>query len=337
MVFRKPKTLKVGLSNHSEDGKLKQKIVAITGILILIVGITGVGMWQLSHTPEKPTGPIGVIDDVGRNVTIISYPPERIVSLSPSCTEILFALGLGDKVVGVDTYSDYPEQTENITKVGSFAAINIDFVLGLQPDLVLATGGIQLTVVEALEEPLMAINGSIVVLYPKNITGVFEDIKMVGQITGKIDEANALVANMESKIQEVVDKTEGAPRPNVYVEYFFNGGYWSFGSEAMINELIYKAGGVNVFAGFGSKYMSTNDEAIFTAKPEVIIISKGAMAESCGLTPDVIKARAGWDQLPAVENDRIYEVNEAILVRPGPRIVDAIETLAELFYPELFD
>ena len=314
---------------------MKQKIVAIAAILIIIAGITGVAIWQLSNTPEKPTGPISIIDDVGRNVTITSYPPERIVSLSPSCTEILFALGLGDKVVGVDTYSDFPaEETENITKVGSFAAINVEGVLGLEPDLVLATGGIQLTVVEALEEPLRAINGSIVVLLPKNITGVFEDIKMVGEITGKIDEANALVADMESRIQEVVDKTEGAPRPNVYVEYYFNGGYWSFGSEAMINELIYKAGGINVFAGFGSKYMSTNDEAIFTAKPEVIIISKGAMAESCGLTPDVIKARAGWDQLSAVENDRIYEVNEAILVRPGPRIVDAIEILANLFYPE---
>jgi iron complex transport system substrate-binding protein len=293
--------------------------------------------WQLSNTPEKPTGPISVIDDVGRNVTITSYPPERIVSLSPSCTEILFALGLGDKVVGVDTYSDYPpEQTENITKVGSFATISVEGVLDLLPDLVLATGGIQLTVVKALEEPLRAINGSIVVLYPKNITGVFEDIRMVGEVTGKIDEANALVNDMESRIQEIVDKTEGESRPNVYVEYFFNGGYWSFGSEAMINELIYKAGGINVFAGFESKYMSTNDEAIFNAKPEVIIISKGAMAKSCGLTPDVIRARAGWDQLSAVENERIYEVDEAILVRPGPRIVDAIEILAELFYPELF-
>ena len=318
---------------------MEQKIVAIAAILIMIAGIAGVAIWQLSNTPEKPTGPISVIDDAGRNVTIISYPPERIVSLSPSCTEILFALGLGDKVVGVDTYSDYPEETENITKVGSFAAISVEAVLGLKPDLVLATGGIQLTVVDALEEPLRAINGSIVVLYPKNITGIFEDIKMVGEVTGKIDEANALVANMESRIQEVVDKTEGATRLNVYVEYYFNGGYWSFGSESMINELIYKAGGINVFAGFGSKYMSTNDEAIFTANPEVIIISKGAMAESCDppLTPDVIKARAGWDQLSAVENDRIYEVNEAILVRPGPRIVDAIETLANLFYPELFD
>ncbi|MCP8309108.1 MAG: cobalamin-binding protein [archaeon] len=315
---------------------MEQKIIVIAVIMILIAGITGVAIWQLSQTPEKPTGPISVIDDANRNVTIISYPPERIVSLAPSCTEILFALGLGDKVVGVDTYSDYPEEAKNIEKVGSYAAINIEGVLGLEPDLVLATGGIQLTVVEALEEPLGEIGGAIVVLYPKNVTGVFENIKMVGKITGKIDEANELVANMESRIQEVIDKTEDAPRPRVYVEFYFNGGYRSYGSESMVNEMIYKAGGINIFAGFAGKHLSTSDEAILSANPEVIIISKGAMAESCGLTPDVIKSREGWDQLSAVKNDRIYEIDEAILVRGGPRIVDAIEELAILIHPELF-
>jgi len=315
---------------------MRQKIVAIAVILIIIAGIAGVAIWQLSLTPEKPTGPISVIDDVGRNVTITSYPPERIVSLAPSCTEILFALGLGDKVVGVDTYSDYPEETENITKVGSFAAISIEGVLGLEPDLVLATGGVQLTVVEALEEPLGEIGGAIVVLYPKNVTGVFENIKMVGKITGKIDEANALVANMESRIQEVIDKTEDAPRPRVYVEFYFNGGYRSYGSESMVNEMIYKAGGINIFAGFAGTHLSISDEPIFTAKPEVIIIIKGAMSESCGLTPDVIKSREGWDQLSAVENDRIYEIYGVLLTRPGPRIVDGIEALAILIHPELF-
>ncbi len=315
---------------------MRQKIVAIAVILIIIAGIAGVAIWQLSLTPEKPTGPISVIDDVGRNVTITSYPPERIVSLAPSCTEILFALGLGDKVVGVDTYSDYPEETENITKVGSFAAISIEGVLGLEPDLVLATGGVQLTVVEALEEPLGEIGGAIVVLYPKNVTGVFENIKMVGKITGKIDEANALVANMESRIQEVIDKTEDAPRPRVYVEFYFNGGYRSYGSESMVNEMIHKAGGINIFAGFAGTHLSISDEPIFTAKPEVIIIIKGAMSESCGLTPDVIKSREGWDQLSAVENDRIYEIYGVLLTRPGPRIVDGIEELAILIHPELF-
>ncbi|MCP8322847.1 MAG: ABC transporter substrate-binding protein [Candidatus Methylarchaceae archaeon HK02M2] len=316
---------------------MKQIIIVIGILLVIITGVVVVALWQQSYAPPEPTGPFWVIDDVGRNVTIHTYPPESIVSLSPSSTEILFALGLGDKVVGVDTYSDYPEETENISKVGSFSTISIEAVLGLKPDLVLATGGIQKTVVEDLEEPLNSINGSIVVLSPQNISAILSDITMVGNITGKMNEANILVADMENKIQEIVDKTQGAVRPRVYIEYFFNGGYWSFGSESMINEVIYKAGGINIFAGFQGTYMATNDEAIFTSVPEVIIICKGAMAKSCGLTPEVIEGRSGWDQLPAVENNRIYEVDDPILTRPGPRIVEAIETLASFFHPELVD
>lgn len=314
---------------------MKKTIIGL--ILIIIVGMAIVAAWQISQTPTESTGPFWVIDDVGRNVTIYKYPPERIVSLSPSSTEILFALGLGEKVVGVDTYSDYPEETENITKVGSFATISIEAVLGLTPDLVVATGGVQRPVVEELEEPLRSINGSIVVLYPKNVSAVLSDISLVGKITGRMAEANILVADMEERIQEVVDQTQDVSRLRVYVEYYFNGGYWSFGSQSMINEMIYKAGGVNIFSDYAGTYMSTNDEAIFNADPEVIVISKGAMADSCGLTPDVIKGRAGWDQLSSIQNDRIYEIDEPIITRPGPRIVDAIEELASKFYPEIFD
>ncbi|NWG09703.1 MAG: cobalamin-binding protein [Nitrososphaerales archaeon] len=313
---------------------MKQKNVFIAIILISIIVFTVGITWQLlPKTSTGPTGPISVIDDLGRNVTITNYPPERIVSLAPSSTEILFALGLGDKIVGVDSYSDYPPDAINIEpKVGSFSSINIETVLGLQPDLVLATGGIQRIVVEALEE----LGVVVVALYPQNISAVLSDITLVGKITGKISEANVLITDISERIQDIADITQDALRPRVYIEYFFNGGYWSYGSASMVNEMIYNAGGINVFAGFAGDYMSTSDEAIINADPEVIIISQGAMAESCGLTIDVIKGRMGWGDVSAVENDRIYEIDEAMLVRPGPRIVDAIETLAYLIHPELF-
>ena len=296
-------------------------------------------VWQQFYQPKKAiAGPITVVDDLGRNVAITTYPPKRIVSLAPSCTEILFALGLGDKVVGVDELSDYPPEVQekvkagNLTTVGSFAGISIEMVVALQPDLVLATGGVQRLIAERLE----GLGKPVVVLFPKKFDGVLTDISLVGQATGQIDEAEALVTDMCKRVQEIADKTRDAPRPRVYVEYFFNGGYWSFGSESFADELIYKAGGINVFSGFGGKYISTSTEEVLKANPEIIIISKGTMAISSGLSPEVIKKRAGWDKTYAVQNDQIYEINESIISREGPRLIKGLEEFAKIIHPELF-
>lgn len=318
----------------------KRKITVLVLALVIVIGVTGVIVWQQFYQPEKAiAGSISVIDDVGRNVTITKYPPERIVSLAPSCTEILFALELGSKVVGVDEYSDYPpgvqEKVEagNLTVVGGFAEISIETVVGLEPDLILATGGIQRSIIEALEEYGLPV----VALYPKKFDGVLADISLVGKVTGQIDKAEALVTNMKRKIQEIVDKTQDAPRPRVYIEYFFDvSGYWSFGSESFADELIYKAGGVNVFSGFAGQYLATSTEEVLKANPEIIIISKGDMAMFCGLSPEEIRKRAGWNEAYAVQNDQMYEIDEDIISREGPRLVEGLEELAKIIHPELF-
>lgn len=316
----------------------KRKTIVFALLLLLLI-IIGVGVvWQFHRQKEAVAGPITVVDDVGRNVTISNYPPERIVSLAPSCTEILFALGLGDKVVGVDTYSDYPPEVVervkagNLTTVGSFAEISVETVVGLKPDLILATGGVQRTVVENLE----GLGQTVVVLYPKRFSGVLADISLVGKVTGQVDKAETLVADMEKRAQEIADKTKNAPRPRVYVECFFDGGYWSFGSDSYVDELISMAGGINIFAGFPGGHLSTSTEEVVKADPEIIIISKGAMAISCGLTPETIKTRPGWSQISAVRNNQIYEVEESIMVRGGPRLINALEQLAKVIHPELF-
>jgi iron complex transport system substrate-binding protein len=317
----------------------KWKIIIPALVLVIIIGIAGVIVWQQFYQPKGTiAGPITVVDDVGRNVTITTYPPERIVSLAPSCTEILFELGLGSKVVGVDEYSDYPPEVQekvkagNLTTVGSFAEISIETVVGLQPDLVLATGGVQRLVAESLE----GLGKPVVVLYPKKFDGVLADISLVGKATGQTDEAEVIVTDLREKAQEIADKTRDAPRPRIYVEYFFNGGYWSFGSESFADELIYKAGGVNVFSGFAKQYISTSTEEVLKADPEIIIISKGAMAIASGLTPEVIKGRQGWSETYAVQNDQIYEIDESIISREGPRLIKGLEEFAKVIHPELF-
>ena len=320
----------------------KRKMIVPVLVLVFVIGVTGVIVWQQFHQPEKAiAGSISVIDDVGRNVTITEYPPKRIVSLEPGCTEILFALGLGDKVVGVDEFSDYPPEVQervkagNLTVVGSFGgAFNVEAIMGLQPNLILATGGIQhlIGVIEELE----GLGLPVVVIYPKGVDGVFSDILLVGEITGQMDEADSLVTNMGKRIRGVTDKTQNLPRPRVYIEYFFNGGYWSYGSESFASELIYMAGGINVFAGYAGKYLSTSTEEVLKADPELIIISKGSMAEACGLSPEEIRERSAWNEVYAVRNDQIYEIDEDFIVRTSPRIVDGLEALAKIIHPEEF-
>jgi len=315
----------------------RKTIVAV--IILIIVGVTAVIAFSQLYKPEEaPTGLISIIDDVGRNVTITNYPPERIVSTAASCTEILYALGLGDKIVGVDEYSDYPaevlERVEagTLTTVGSFAEINIELVVSLEPDLIVATGGVQRVVVENLEgqgQPVM-------VLYPERFDGVLADISLVGEITGQTDEAEAIVTDMQERSQEIADKVKDLPKIPVYIEMFFNGGYWTFGSDSYVDELISMAGGTNVFSGVSGGHISTSSEEILQANPEIIIISRGAMADNCGLTAEVIRARPGWNEITAVKNDQIYEVSEPTIVLGVPRLIDGLEAFAEIIHPELF-
>jgi len=184
---------------------------------------------------------------------------------------------------------------------------------------------------------LEALGQTVIVLYPKGFDGVLNNILLVGKATGQVDKAEELVASMQKTAQEISEKTRGANRPRVYVEFFFNGGYWSFGSESYVNELIYMAGGINVFAGFPGGHIATSTEEVLKADPEIIVISKGVMAEACGLTPEIIKNRSGWNDISAVKNNRIYTIEESILVLGVPRLVMGLEELARVIHPEIFE
>ncbi len=163
---------------------------------------------------------------------------------------------------------------------------------------------------------------------------------MVGKITGLEEAAETLVNDLNERIQEITDKTQNLTmdeRPRVYIEFYFSEkAYRSFGSTSLVNELIYMAGGNNVFVDTPIQHITTSDEQVIKVDPEVIFISKTAMSESCGLTPDVIRWRDGWGDISAVKSNEIYEIEGTSLTRPCPRIVDALETLAEYIHPELF-
>jgi len=299
--------------------------IVIVCVLILTSFIVGFFVTEFKE-PEKQTG-FTIIDDYGRTVAVPKNP-QKIISLAPSTTEILYAVGLGDKVIGVDEYSDYPEEAKNKTKIGSYLTPNLEIIISLKPDLILASDMTSKDSVVTLEEKGL----TVVVLTPKTIKGIFQDIRLVGLIGNKNDEANNLADNLEQRIDVVTSKTSNSSlnRPRVYVEYY---PYWTYGPGSFGNDLILMAGGRNIAATTVTAYSEITNEFLVASNPEIIIFTIGPHAST---TIKDIKSRTGWDDTDAVKYDKIYTIDDDIISRPGPRIVDALEQLAELIHPELF-
>jgi iron complex transport system substrate-binding protein len=292
-----------------------------------------------SPTPTPtPTFPISATDDTNTIITLTSYP-NRIISLAPSTTEMLFSLGLQNKVVGAVSYTGYAQsvqdgiKNQNITIVGTFNKVNTEIVTGLQPDLIIASGSYQQSLASKFAEQ----GQKTVILNPTKFSQILSDIKLLGKLTGTDANATTLTSSMQTRADAVTAKVANLTKPGVYVEYYFdNTGYSSYGADSYINELIGMAGGVNVFAGFKGQYVTTSTEEIVKAKPSIIVICTGVMSNMSGLTPDTLKARTGWSTISAVQNNQIYTINENVLTLWGPRIVDGLEAMAKVIHPEAF-
>jgi iron complex transport system substrate-binding protein len=315
---------------------LRKGIIAIISVVVVVIAIINIIVLIPFPTivgTEKTT--ITIIDDRGKEV-VINYPPERIVSIVPANTEILFALSLDDRIVGVTRYCDYPPKVKNMVEegkimiIGGFADPSIEKIVGLKPDVVFAMHTIQLKTVESLEEK----NIAVIYLDPSNIQDVLDDILLVGKATGKEAEAKKLVEEIKWRIDNVINKTrEVSYRPRVYYEVWHDP-LMSVGPGTWIHDIIELAGGSNIFSDAKVKYLKISSESVITRNPEIIIIKIGYMG---GIAKEEIAKRPGWNTIDAVKNDDIYEVDESILIRPGPRIVEGLETLAKIIHPELFE
>jgi iron complex transport system substrate-binding protein len=279
-----------------------------------------------------------LVDDTGY-VTSMDALPNRIVSLAPSATEIVFALGLDEKVVAVSDYCDYPYNFSawiaagNMTSIGDFSNPNMEAIASLTPDLIIATGGVQAETVDTLR----ALNYKVIVLNPSSVSGVLQNIELVGNATGKIDAAKTLIASLNSRIDAVANKVASASKPKVYYEvYYATTSAWTIGSLAYQNDLIEKAGGTNLFGDQQKDYYQYQVEALIARNPDVIVLPAGGMGTGSAQSLDDVKARPGWDTTNAVKDDRLYQIDPNLIERSGPRAVDAIEQLAEFFHPELF-
>jgi iron complex transport system substrate-binding protein len=283
----------------------------------------------LSCIPQSPPG--NIVDGLGREVTINAVP-QRIVSLAPSNTEILFALGLGDKVVGVTEYCNYPEAAKTKPKVGGFSTVDIEKVVSLRPDLVLATQIHSKTIIPALEK----LGLTVVALTPSSLTGVLDSITLVGKITGQDKQASELVKDLSIQIKAIADKTQKlspAQRPRVFYVTWHDP-LMTAGTGTLSNDVISQAGGQNIASDIsGDKTIDL--ETVINRDPEVIIVSVG-MGTGEDLPWQYIKSESRLKNTQALLTDRVYKIDGDLIHRPGPRIVEALEQMAQFIHPELF-
>lgn len=305
--------------------KMKGKWSLVLSILgILAVTGLALGLYFAFKTPA--TVGITITDDLGRTVHVNGIP-QRIVSLSPATTEILFVLDQGDKVAGVTNQCDYPEGALAKPKVGDYWDPSVEQLVGLEPDLVL-TEAYKPGLVSELE----GVGLTVAVIQPRDIDGILHDILVIGQITGTEERAQALVASMEERMQVVASKVENVSRPGVFYEGDCSYGIWTAGSGTFQDELITLAGGRNVGA-IKEGYYEISSEVLIWTNDAIDLIVWGDMG---GVSPDDIEGVLPWNGLTTVQTGKVYVVDPDIVNRPGPRIVDCLEEFARVIHPELF-
>ncbi|MFD0872349.1 Vitamin B12-binding protein precursor [Chlamydia abortus] len=265
--------------------------------------------------------PLKVTDASGTELTF-DKAPERIASLAPSETETLFAIGAGDQVVGVDQWSNYPEEAAAKPKIGSLET-NLEALLATEPDLVVAASSNK-KVIDKIRE----MNVPVYFSAPKTLDEVIEKIETMGLIMNKQEEAKKVAEQMKADRQKVVDAVKDAPAKKVYME--FSPG-WTVGEGEFMDELVKLAGGTNIAAG-EKGWFPIDPEKIIQANPEVILYAEGGGMESI---LEEIKKRPGWDQIDAVKNGALYPIDKDIISRVGPRLTEALLEAAKAIHPDL--
>jgi len=282
--------------------------------------------------------PLLVKDALGRVVTI-SSEPMRIVSGAPSITEILFAIGAGEKVVGVDKYSDYPKELsalkENgkIVTVGGVTTLEPERVAALRPDLVLIDASLQSKFVPALEE----LGLTVIAVESKSVADILKNIQLISKVTSKLEEGAEVIENLNNAMREVSQKVSPLPPARVLYLCWLEP-MWAVGKDTYADNLIRIAGGEGVFSD-RSGWFVVNPEEVVSARPSIIVVSSMALPKSPEELLSYLKSQPGFEQLDAIKDNRVYILTGQaanLLERPGPRVADAVFLLGCILHPEAF-
>ncbi|MFH0940777.1 MAG: cobalamin-binding protein [Candidatus Omnitrophota bacterium] len=259
----------------------------------------------------------------------LGWVHQRIISLTPATTEILFALGLDEEIIGVSSFCNYPPQAKAKEKVGTFSQANIEKIISLKPDIIFCTGLEQAPIVTELKQLKL----KVCVSDPSNMEELFQSILEIGQLTRKEINAEKLIENMKISIKEIALKVRPIPqgsRPKVFVE-LWGDPLMSAGRNSFLDELITLAGGTNIARDLTRPYSFFSPEQVLKQDPDVIILLYMSPENPASL----LEARIGWNKINAVKNRRVYnDINPDIVLRPAPRIIDGLKELHKRIYPQ---
>jgi iron complex transport system substrate-binding protein len=313
------------------NSPLRISILAAVSLALL----TGCGERPVTPTTSSAVGktafPLAITDDGGRHVSI-PVLPQRIVCLSPAHTENLYALGAGELVVAEDTYSDYPPEARSKAKLNCWPRIPLEQVVGLKPDLVivLTQEGEELRRMEAA-------GLRVVQLFPKTYGQTLDRILLLGRITGRETKAQEIVTGMRTRADTVKQRVTGEPRVPVVFELDATDSARPFvaGGGAIYHELIEMAGGKNLFAEQTKPTVQVSAEQIIARNPEALLLGD-TTSPVLPQSPELVRKRPGWSQIRAVRTGHIYGVLSDRITRPGPRLVEGLEEIAQRLHPDRF-
>jgi iron complex transport system substrate-binding protein len=277
-------------------------------------------------TPEAAAFPRTISDAGGMEVRL-EAAPERIISFSPGATEILFAIGAGDRVVATDKFSDFPQQVQALPKL-EYSNPSPEQALELDPDVV-----IMATRQREQVEQFRGLGMTVLFLQePATVEGVLEQVRLFGEITGNEEQAEALVAEMRGRIEAVQSKIADVEQsPRVYFE--LSSELFTAAPNSFVGDLLTLLKARNIAEGATSPFPQLTAEAVIEADPEVVLLANAEFGESA----ETVCARPGWSVTAACEEGRIHPVDPDLTNRPGPRVVDGLEQVARALYPERFE
>lgn len=317
---------------------MKRRILALLIIFILVFSISGCkkneetesGLDEVNQSNEaliieEGMYPVTVTDSSGREVTINNMP-ERIVSTVPSNTEIIYEIGKGSKLVGVSVYCNYPKEALEVEKIGDYNGTNIELVIGLNPDVVLGSW-MPDDVVAQLEDSGI----KVVLVNPEDLEQTYQVMLMIGDVVGASKEAEEMVSNLKAKQETIMNRVSGYDGKTVFYE-IWNEPLMTVGPGSLHNELITLANGVNIAADTESSYPEYSLEMLIAKNPQVYLTGDDGFK-----TVEDIFEREGYVNIEAIKTGQLFMLNKDILSRPGPRIIEAFESVASAIHPEAFN
>lgn len=309
-----------------------RKILILALAIIMILNPIGCAKTALPEdtvsekNPEAENSEIVEVTDFKGRKIVLDKIPQKIVSLSPSNTEILFALGLGERIVGATIYCDYPEEAKKIERVGDFEGPNMELIAKIKPDVVLA-GYFQEEGVKALEN----IGITVIVTEAKSFGDIYKSIGMIGDITGTASKANEIIAGIKSEIAAIQAKTKDKEKPRIFY-LVWKDPIMTAGSNTYINDIIKVAGGINVAEKVDS-WVNYSAEVLLSDNPDILVAALHSTDE--GMTGEDISKDPIFGKLECVKQGRVQIISDDnIISRPGPRVVKAIEEMNRVFYGE---